>query len=379
MKTKKISIFFILFLSTIANFCSNATDTSNLNINSNFSPKTPPSSFLKTTNPNLPSDLCIISVKSYFTNLRSNHYYSSEQTDITVKKSKTEKFNKYLTKYVKDIYNSKYYANFLSQNGTHIVEFLELGNEININIQSIYTGFRLFYNKMKSCELIDDTVLIQVLKAIPTLLEKYFDIEEYTSPTTFYLSRKIEDKILFKFTEHLQYFNEQPNQFITELSEEIATITKKEIRNLKKEFEEKEILERFRQTIIRFFEISLSKTIWNSISYEGIWESFKSIGNGLQLLGVHSILNHMDDLDDLLWSLVYRFCFFLDLTGSTLPISFYEEIESDIENKLIDFLEAPEQDEGIKTKKEVLSESLIRAKTKAFAFEQRGLFTDQMI
>ena len=113
--------------------------------------------------------------------------------------------------------------------------------------------------------------------------------------------------------------------------------------------------------------------------YQGIWESVLRIANGLQLLGVHGILDHMDDLDDLLWSLVHRFSFFLDLAGSSLPVSFYEEIESDLAAKVVFFLEAQEQDETIKTKKTILLEALIKAKAKAIAFEQKGIFTDQLI
>jgi hypothetical protein len=328
---------------------------------------------------NTPSQLSTISIKYYFNNLNSPLNYLSDTTTKTAKKSKTAIFNQSLTRYVKEIYNSKYYANFISQNGTHVVDFLELSNELNLDVQSLYTCLRLFYNKIKSCELIDDTVVIQILEPLPILLEKYFEVEEYKPPTLETLTKSIEKEILFKFTEHLQAFQTEPNQFITELSQTISKMAKEKLDAAAKAAEEKEMLERLRQIIIRFFETTLSKTIWNHLAYEGIWESVISIANGLQLLGVHGILDHMDDLDDLLWSLVHRFCFFLDLAGSSLPISFYEEIESDLASKVIFFLETPEQDEGIKSKKETLTETLMRAKTKALAFEKTGLFTDQLI
>ena len=214
---------------------------------------------------------------------------------------------------------------------------------------------------------------------MPKLLEKYFETEEYKTPTLKSLSQNIEKELLFKFTEHLDFFHSEPNNFIKELSSTIGKLAKEELDNIQKAAEEKEIIERLRQVTIRFFEIALSKTIWNQNSPEGIWDSVNTIANGLQLLGVHGIVEHMDDLDDMLWSLTDRFCWFLDFAGSSLTLDFYEEIESDLESKVIFFLESPEQDDGIKTKKEVITEAILKAKAKAIAFEEKGIFSDQVL
>ena len=335
--------------------------------------------YFSTLEKQTPSQFNAMNIKYYFQTLGSPFYVLQEDHSSDSSESKTSIFNQSMIKFVKEMYNNKYYSDFLSQDGTHIIDFLNLSCQANLDIESLYTGIRLFYNKIKACELIDDTVIIQVLEPLPKLLGKYFEIEEYKIPTFDSLSKNIESVILYKFTEHIQDFQQEPNSFITKLSEEIGSIAKKEIETLEKNKEKKEILERLRQIIIRFFELGLSKTMWEPKSYEGIWESVISIANGLQLLGVHGILDHMDDLDDLLWSLVHRFCFFLDLAGSSLPLTFYEEIESDLESKIIFFLEAQELDEGIKTKKDTLIKALLKAKAKAYAFEKNGLFTDQLI
>jgi hypothetical protein len=142
---------------------------------------------------------------------------------------------------------------------------------------------------------------------------------------------------------------------------------------VKKDYEE--IKERLRQLIIRFFEIALGKTVWNIKAPEGVWQSFLTIANNLQLLAVHGIINHMDDLDDLLWSLTHRFCFFLDFAGSGLPVSLFNEIEGDLKSCVVFFLEAKEQDDGIKSKKETLAELVLHGKTKAIAFEKAGIIS----
>jgi len=294
--------------------------------------------------------------------------------------SRNTHFNKSFSKYIKDVYNKRSYAQSLSQDGQPILDYLELCNNFSMDQTTVYVGMRLFNNKIKSCELIDDTVILQLLKPLPDILERFFDEEknkEATSKASIeFLRKHTEDVMLTRFTEDLPEFQDEPDIFLSNLSDELTNAVKKEFAKLekahKKNLEKYEARERLRQTIIKFFETALSKTIWNTKSYEGIWNSFLTIANQLQHLGTHLIIDHMDDLDDLLWSLTHRFCYFLELTGAYLPVTFYEEIEIDLHNQVVYFLEAQEQDDAIKTKKEILTEALIKAKTKAIAFK-RGI------
>jgi hypothetical protein len=305
--------------------------------------------------------------------------------------SRTSMFNKTFVKYLKEVYNKSYYSKMLSQDGTHIIDFLELSNELNLDVSTSYVCFRLFYNKIKECEIVDDSVVNQILEVMPKLLKKHFCVEkeETKSPSRNFnfLQNNIEDIILTKFTDEIEDFQRTPDVFVSDLSTEISRSIEKNLKTIDqslKKYEEKNIekmetINRFRQTIVKFFEISLSKTLWNISSYEGIWQSFLSIANNLQLLGVHSVLDHMDDLDDLHWSLVHRFCYFLDLTGSVFPEEFYNEIEEDLASKAVYFLEVKEQDEGIKTKKETIIDALVHAKTKSIAYTKMGIISQPMV
>jgi len=325
----------------------------------------------------------IYSIKHYFSTLCNKNAMNKDYCDKSdcqlQSPSRSAIFNKSLCRYIKEMYNNKYYADFLSQDGSHIVNFLELSSELHLDAESLYTCIRLFYNKMKACELIDDTVLIQILMPMSSLLEEFFVEPSLELPNQKRFSHYAENLILSELTENLTQFQEDPGLFISQLSEQIGQKTKNELDFVEKAIEEKEMIQRLRSIVIRFLELSLSKVMWNQTAYESIWESILTIANGLQLLAVNGILDHMDDLDDLLWSLTHRICFFLDVAGSYLPTAFYENIENDIANGLVFFLELPEQDEGIKTKKEVLVNALIKAKVKAIAFEKQGIFTDQII
>lgn len=289
--------------------------------------------------------------------------------------SKTSIFQKSFIKYVKEIYNKRNYANILSQDGSHILQFLDLSNEMNLGPETVYVCFRLFYNKIKACELIDDTVVLQILNPLPSLVGRYFVSENTQDFHTnlSIISKNIENILLTKFTDHLIDFQNEPESFVSKLATELTLYYQKEVETIQKQHMKEESVNRLREITIRFFDTALGKVIWDPSMHVNIWESFISMGQGLGQLATDNILNHMDDLDDLLWTLVHRFCFFLDLTGTRLPLSFYQEVETDLENGAVFFLEYKEQDEGITTKKETIMHALVQAKTRALAYEKKGI------
>jgi len=296
-------------------------------------------------------------------------------------KSRTEAYQESFIKHAKDMYNKNYYTTKLSQDGSYIIQFLELSNEMNLCCENLYVCMRLFYNKIKACELIDDTVIQQLLNNMPKLLDRYFDHDyKLLEFDLMFIKKNIENMMLTRFTSELPSFMNNPDVFISDLATGISSLYEKQLELKNKDIKNAQKRERLRQIIFRFLDTGLNKTIWNPESYESIWDSFTRIAHGLQVMAHHEVINHSDDLDDLFWTHVHRFCFFLDLTGARLPLSFYEQVENDLNTGVVYFLEAPEQDEGIKSKKETLIEALAQAKTKAFAYENQGIIpTDMMV
>lgn len=355
MKIKNLILLFIGCLNVFPNNIYTMTVTNNTTIN-NFN-----------LGEYTPGEYNTLSIKYY---LDSAYNTNFEMTKNHV--SKTSIFNQVLVKYVKEVFNNKYYHNYLSQNGSHFIEFLELSNELNLDIESLYTCIRLFYNKIKACEVVDAPVLVQILNPMPTLLEKYFSKLE--NKINFKdLKQSIEKIILSKLSTYMTNAQINQNIFANELSKEISYITKNEIHSLKTEKDQIYMQERLRSLIIKFLEITLSRLIWDYKNYQPIWGSVCSISNYIERLVEFRIIDHRDDLDDLLWSLVYRFSFFLNLAGSQLPAQFYEEVETDISSGTVFFLELEEQDQAIRTKKEVFLQALLDAKTKSLAFERLGI------
>lgn len=300
---------------------------------------------------------------------------SIQSVDEELSQSNDVVFRRCLSDYIGNVYNQRDYAGKLSQDASHLVNFFELSDELNLNQTTVYVGLRLFHNKIKSCEIIDDTVLLQVLEPMGRYLEKHFQVEEPMYKTNLSFIRKhTEDILLARFTHQYAQFQAEPDKFLCNISEEITKIFKDEFSSLEKiikdQQEKIEARERLRNMTMRFLETSLSKTMWNTQSFEGIWCSFQKIAYDLQTLAVRGIVNHMDDLDSLFWSHVHRFCYFLDLVGSHLPLEFYDEVACDLHNGMIFFLEEQEQDACIRTKKETLSEVLAQAKMRAVAFSK---------
>lgn len=291
---------------------------------------------------------------------------------------KTEIFGQTFTKYIKDIYNQRNYAKALSQDPTHIIQFFEIGGELNLPSEAFYVGMRLFYNKIKECEIIDASMMIKLLQEMPAMLKRYFGQESVTGDIVAdftAMQKNVENIIIAKCTEKLPDFAEHPQDCTSQIAQELISFYRQQIDDVNRTIQRYEAKERLRCMIIKFIELALGKVMWYPKESNTIWTSFVDFSNQIQGLADHGLINHMDDLDDLHWSLVIRFSFFLDLMGSQLPLSFYEEVEQSLNKKTVFFLEFREQDEGIVTKKDLLLENLALSKIRALAFIKRGIIS----
>lgn len=296
--------------------------------------------------------------------------------------NKTARFNDSFLEYVKQVYNHRSYAEYLSQDASHVVEFLQLGSELNLSADYMYVGMRLFYNKYKETEIVNDSVIRQLLPAIANHLGQYFSTQAEETPyaNLDFIKKHTEEVILHKFTEHFTRFQATPDTFIEELASDLASFYKQRehamTQALTKRDAKQESLIRLRQTTIRFFELTLNKSMWNMLEPDTIWPSFVEMATGLQGLAEQQVIDHMDDLDDLFWTLTHRFGYFVELAGAELPLDFYDKVEESLIGRSVHFLEMKEQDDGITSKKQVLIEMLLKGKTRSIA-AQHGIITGE--
>lgn len=250
----------------------------------------------------------------------------------------------------------------------YIKTFLEQACCMDSHREFILLTLRLFNNKLKGTEYINATKFEEFLSTLPNCFEKSIVIEKinhylrnpYGDETMFNRFMAITHNIMYQqFSTNYDKFKANPDQFLLGISEEISEIAHAEAQ-----------VEQLRQTIVRFLEIALSKLVWNPHDGEQTWESVKSISNHLACLVERNILADINQLDDLYWSLLYRYCYFIDVATPLLPNTFFKRIKEDIATHQLLFLELDEQDPLMGSKLKHLQQTIFHTEAKALAQQQ---------
>lgn len=258
--------------------------------------------------------------------------------------------------FIKHTYNrSDYGQEFLPNSFSHLIQFLEHGNNTNQSKSFVKSVFRLFNQKLKNASYVNAYACADLLKQLPDLLLPTFAPKR--SPRNF--KETINELLYSTFISRFKIFKKQPDIVLDELTEEIINVAGNEF-----EIEEHVTVAQLRQVIMRFLEGTLNKLIWSPEDHQEIWKSILTISHQLHKLGEYNILDDTDDLDDLTWSLVYRFGFFLELTGQDLPVEFYTRVKQDIIDQPFLLLELEEQEKFITPKAEYLMRSLLEQEAK---------------
>jgi len=291
-----------------------------------------------------------------------------EAAEEKVPRTDASFFSRALTPFIKEHYNAVGYADHLSRDGRDVTEFLALSNDYQFSAEQTYTGLRLFVQRYKDAALVDDTVTNHILEIMPTELERHFPLNPINTSKQKTPAKMIENIMLTELTDHLEAPKKSTDAFFSDLSRTIAASLKETGVS-----DEMAMKERLRQLATQCAELLIQKTIWYPQYPESIWPSVLKAAHALSQLCSHRIITHADDADALYRSLVSRFIYFIEHSGYQMPVSWYENIQSDIEGGLVLFLESPELDAGITSKKELLMNALSQGKTCAIAQQQHGL------
>ncbi len=294
-----------------------------------------------------------------------------DEAQEKVKPTDDHFFSHALSPFINTTYNQANYADILSRDGRHVTEFLALSNQYTFTTEQTYTGLRLFHNKFKEVTLIDDTVMDVILKTLPVELERHFPLNPLHSAKQKSPAKMVENIILTEFTDHLSKPKTSTEQFFSELSHTLATSLKDVGAN-----DTTEMRNRLRSLVIKFVDLLLSKTVWYAQHSESIWPSVLQAAQSISLLCSKTIINHLDDADELYTTLTSRFIWFIQQCGSQLPVAWFDAIENDISNGLVPFLETAPLDEGIKSQKQLLLSALAHGKARSIAHQTHGLIID---
>ncbi len=224
---------------------------------------------------------------------------------------------------------------------------------------------KLFSNMLKSSHYVNASAFSHLLTTLPAELAPYFTLpasREYITNSALYdasfvdrFNSTVQTMLYSKFSSEYESFRQDPDMFLKKISSNIVTIAQEEI-----------IQEQLRQGIIKFCEIALSKLIWNPTEQEQTWNITKKISEQLVTLLEHNILDDVNDLDDLHWTLLNRYCYFVELTATDMPESFYRTIRDDMHSNDLVLFALKEQDYIVEPKLSYMQRTLLEAETAAY-------------
>ena len=256
--------------------------------------------------------------------------------------------------FLTDVFNHRLYGVYcLPSNFMHIADFLSHSTQVEHPRDFSISIFNLFHTRLKESFWVNPYALAQMLEVITQQCAGMCEPTNHTSSRAA-IKKALYNAMLSRFHE----LKKDPEYFMTSLANEIIALV---------EQPEQETISELQHTVTRFIESALDKVIWDPREQESCWESCKLIAEQLHALHRAHIIRNETALNHCYWSLVYRFCYFLETTGEHLTPETYSIIKNDLVAKNCSFLALEEQEAFVLSKIRRLQLALIDGEVKARA------------
>lgn len=271
-----------------------------------------------------------------------------------------------------------YCTDILPHDFSYLIKLLEYGKSTKKDSEYAERVVRLYIRLVKGAPCINGYAFSDLLTRLPDLLTHCCTIKNKPAPAApgpalpslldmdmFDRFKESVNNVLYnRFLTEYDAFKKNPDDFLHDISQQVLDLAQEEIAALQ-----------LRNVLVRFLEISLSKLVWSADESEKAWESTKKIAAELTNLTQQTIIEDVNELDDLFWSLTYRFSFFVDIFASNLPQNFYDTVQYDIAHKKLLLVNLEEQQDWLESKEKYLTRTLNCSKAKMFAY-QNGILTN---
>lgn len=251
-----------------------------------------------------------------------------------------------ITHYFKYTYNHEKYPEYLPYNFSHMIQFLEFGQEQEQSEIYAKSILKLFLQKIKSCDFINSYALITAMPKLADALSPYIEKKEASFLAD--LQKSLKARFSNIFSTYFSYFQKSPDAFLDALSEQIAKKTN-EVQT-----QQHVDIEQIKKDILRFLETCMNKLIWAPQDAYEAWTAINELAMQAEMFLDKKLLSDVDDLDDLCWSLIHRFVYFIEVSADEIPQEAFIQIVQDIYNEKLILLAIDEQEELITSKKEYL-------------------------
>ncbi len=271
----------------------------------------------------------------------------------------------------KELQSPQYRQEILPHNFSYLTQLLKYGSTTKQTSEYAQQVISLFSKLLKGSEYVSSYAFADLIKEIPTLLNPYLSAFQLESSGSLLLAsdldmlerlqKTVSHLVFNKFTQDFDVCKKNPRQFLDDLSNRIVSATTQEVN-----------MELLRQMIVRFLEVGLSKLVWSPRDEEKTWESVKTISHRLATLMEHNIISDLNDLDELYWSLLHRYRYFLELNSTSMPLSFFNTLKGEIIGKKVMLLELEEQETFIQSKASCLLNTVLAQEAKKRMNENSG-------
>ncbi len=288
---------------------------------------------------------------------------TEKQFGLHNKEKKEEPPKQLLATIQQDLQNPQYRQDVLPSYFGDLSQLLKYGTATKQSPEYAQNVLSLFSKLLKGSEYVNSYVFSDLIKDLPDLLKHYFNSYQIESAGTLLLAsdldmlerleRTVSHLVFNKFTQDFDTCKKNPKKFLDDLSKRLVMATTQEVN-----------MELLRQMLIRFLEVGLSKLIWSPKDADKSWESVKTISHQLASLMEYNIIGDLNDLDELYWSLLHRYRYFIELHSTDISLSFYQKLKSEITSKKLMLLELEEQETFIESKASCLLHAVLTQEAK---------------
>ncbi len=239
-------------------------------------------------------------------------------------------------------YNTRRYAHeFLPCCFIHVLDFLSHARTTPAPQEFAISAFDLFHQRLKDSTWVNPYALIMLLEHIPdTLISLCAADDRYTT-----YRQILHDALLYDFGT----LQEDPDRFLDITAQRLVG-----------QEETHQTTHQLKERTTRFIESALDKLIWSPNEQASTWRTCCTIGRQLEQLYQYHIIPDETQLNHLLWSLVYRFSYFLDYAGRYISEDTYTTIRKELEDENTQFLDYEELESYITDKRTFLLDTLAR-------------------
>lgn len=270
-----------------------------------------------------------------------------------------------LKKFIQQYNTSFYVERFLPACFIHLVDFMEFGEAKEKNIQYFLSVLALFTQRVQACEWVNPYALLALMERMGEIIKT-----ECLRAEDQDIFNQIQSELKKSLIERFDLLKEKPEEFLQSTTQKIVTAI---------EFSNSQYAVRELQAAVtNFLLVTISKLIWHPREKIDSWRMMVAMANQIQSFFENHLIASYEDLNLLMWSLLYRYGYFIECAGSQLSPDIYKVIQNELQEKKHSFLLLREQEAEMTSKENYLMSTIMKGITKAEAYTS-GISVDRFI